>query len=273
VGVVADVLARVVELEAQRAELSVERLRHHLEETRVHGPCRDERDELLQVDPGARADRERLRGRGADRLGDEVVEQLDRVPGAGAADVEHVLGEGAQHRLEPGEHGGLGADHDVELAELGLGRRARERRVDEGHAGGGATLAQPRRRIGLAGRAVDDDQLAAALRAREQALLAAHRDLDLRRAGDAEEDDFRRRRERRRRARLGRAGGEQVGDALAIAVHRERERVALAEQVFRHAVAHEARGADESDLRHFVVSRSVRMPALCGVARRQAAQR
>src|SRR5205085_6676474 len=76
------------------------------------------------------------------------------------------------------------------------------------------------------------------------------RGLDLRRAGDAEEDDLRLRRERRRRARLGRARGEQVGDALAVAVHGEGERVALAEEVLRHAVAHEARGADESDLRH-----------------------
>ena len=45
---------------------------------------------------------------------------------------------------------------------------------------------------------------------------------------------------------LGRAGGEQVGEALAVAVGLEGQRVALGQQVLRHAVAHHA-DADESD--------------------------
>ena len=142
----------------------------------------------------------------------------------------------------------VGADHHVELAGLGLDRRSRERRVDEGDAGRGARLAQARGRVGLAGRAVDDDE--AAPRAGEQARRARHRRLDLRRAGDAQEDDLARRGELGGAAALLRAGGEQVGDALAVAVHGERERVALGEQVLRHAVAHQSRCADESDRCH-----------------------
>ena len=61
----------------------------------------------------------------------KLLSSLMMWPAPGPADVEDVLGEGAQHRLEPGEGRAVGADHDVELAGLGLDRRARQRRVDE----------------------------------------------------------------------------------------------------------------------------------------------
>ena len=50
------------------------------------------------------------------------------------------------------------------------------------------------------------------------------------------------------------SGSGKVGDAFAVAVHRECERMPARQQVLRHAVAHEARGADEAD-------RSVHRPA------------
>jgi len=112
----------------------------------------------VQVDASALADRERFGRGGADGLRDEVVQQLDRVAGAGRADVDHVLGEAAQHRFELRKRRVARADHHVELAELGFDRRARERRVDEGHALRGGEIAQPRGRIGLARRAVDDHE-------------------------------------------------------------------------------------------------------------------
>jgi imidazolonepropionase-like amidohydrolase len=180
------------------------------------------------------------------------------VPGARPADVEHVLREAAQHRLEAREGGRVGAHHDVEPALLGLDRRARERRVDEDGAGALGRRAHPRRGRRLARRAVDDHE-AGALRG-EQAVLAGDDRLDLRRARHAEEDDLRVLGERPRGGRLGGAGGEQVGHPLAVAVHREGERVALREQVLRHAVPHEAGRAHESDRCHACLRRRRRAP-------------
>ena len=57
----------------QRAEVAGESLRHHLEDARVDGAHRDDVDQLLRVDAGALADRERFGGGSADRLGDEVA--------------------------------------------------------------------------------------------------------------------------------------------------------------------------------------------------------
>ena len=204
VGVVADVLARVVELEAERAEIAVERLRHHLEQAGVDRADRDQRDQLLQVDAGARADGEGLGGGGADRLGDEVVEQLDVWPAPGPPTWNTFSAKQRSTGSRRGEGRGLGADHHVELAQLGLDRRARERRVDQGRAGGAR-----RRR---AGRAVESGSLVeqstmtqAAASAGQQALGTLDRGLDLGRAGDAQEDDVRGPGERRRRRLLGRA--------------------------------------------------------------------
>ena len=112
------------------------------------------------------------------------------------ADVDHVLGERLQHRLQLRERGLAGADHHVELAKLGLDRGARERRVDEGHFFRRGKFAQARRRVGFAGRAIDDDETGP--RAGQQAALADHARLDLRRAGDADEDDVALARERGR---------------------------------------------------------------------------
>ncbi len=61
---------------------------------------------------------------------------------ARSADMEYVLGEGAQHRLELGKLGRVGANHHVELAGLGLGGRACQWGIDEKHALGFADAAQ-----------------------------------------------------------------------------------------------------------------------------------
>jgi hypothetical protein len=174
------------------------------------------------------------------------------VPGARAADVEHVFGEAAQHRFEFREHRVVGADHHVQPALLSLDRRARERRVDQRDAGRGAALAQQPRRIGLARRAVDDDQ--PGLGAGQQAVRTVDDGLDLGRPGDADEDDLAARRELGGALRLECAAGEQVGDRRAIAVHGEREFMPLQLQVLRDPVAHQSRCADESDPCHTLYS-------------------
>ena len=69
-----------------------------------------------------------------DRLRDEVVDELDHEAVAGRARVDDVFAKRLQHGLQRGERRVVGADHDVELAELGLDRRARKRRIDEQHA-------------------------------------------------------------------------------------------------------------------------------------------
>jgi hypothetical protein len=80
-----------------------------------------------------------------------------------------------------------------------------------------------------------------------------NRGLDLGRAGDAEEDDLARSGQRRRRGRFGGAGGEQVGEPFAVAMHGVGQGMPLGEQVLRYAVAHQSRCADESDRCHVLV--------------------
>ena len=231
------------------ARSPLQRLGHDLEDARVHQPGRHQLDQLVQVDAGALADRKGLGGRGADRLRDEVVQQLDDVPGAGPADVEHVLGKAAQHRLERARRSAASAP-TITLslpASASTGVRA----------SGASTKLTPAAAQGSRSLAVESGSLVELStiirpwrRAGEQAVGARHRGLDLRRAGDAQEHDVAAAASAGRRRGLGRAGGQQVGHALAVAVHGERQRVALGEQVLRHAVAHQSRGADESDALH-----------------------
>ena len=166
---------------------------------------------------------------------------------AGRADVEDVLAERLQHRLERREVGRLGADHGVQAPFLGLLGRARQRRIDVARCRGGEVGAEPLGRRRLGGRGVDHDQAVA--RAREQALRAVDDLLDLRRAGDAEEDDVGAARAPRhcssppaRRRRAGRRGVMRLRLTLKVSG------IALGQQVLRHAVAHHA-DADESDPR------------------------
>ena len=76
---------------------------------------------------------------------------------AGPANMKDVLGESLERRLDARKHFGLCADHDVELAELSLLRRARERRIDEGDAVLREILPDAVGRGRLACRAIDDD--------------------------------------------------------------------------------------------------------------------
>jgi hypothetical protein len=51
--------------------------------------------------------------------------------------------------------------------------------------------------------------------------------------------------------------GQQIRHAIAVAVHRERQRETLGAKGPGHAVAHQSRGADESDALHEVFSRGL----------------
>jgi hypothetical protein len=158
------------------------------------------------------------------------------------------LGDAAQQRLESREGRIVGADHHVQAPGLGIHRRARQRRIDVAHALRGAGFAQACGRVGLAGGGVHDHQPLVC--AREQAVLAAEHGLDLRRAGHADEHDVARRGQLGGAGAFRRPGREQVGHAFAVAVDGDRQRMPLGEQVPGHAVAHQARGADESDALH-----------------------
>ena len=244
-GVVAQVLLRVGDRELEAAEIALEHLaEHHLEDAGVDAAGRDHLVQLGERQAALGGDRRRFGDRRRHRHRQHVVDELQHVAVARLADVEDVLAERLQHRLERLEVGGLGADHGVEAAFLGLLRRARQRRVDVARSLGGEVGADARRRRRLGGRRVDDDEAGA--RGLCQAAFAPDDVLDLRRARDADEDDVGRARDLDRARCLARAGRDQVGEALAVAVRLERQRIALGEQVLRHAVAHHA-DADEAD--------------------------
>jgi hypothetical protein len=74
----------------------------------------------------------------------------------------------------------------------------------------------------------------------------AHQPLDLRRAGDAEQDDGRGLRHFARRLHLARPALHDVLDRRPITVPHHRERITLLDDVLGHAMAHEAE-PDEAD--------------------------
>ena len=84
------------------------------------------------------------------------------------------------------------------------------------------------------------------MRPRLEAVWRAHEGLDLRRAGHAEEDDVAVARERLRALGLLGAASHEVIDRSAVAMAEDGKRKTLGEEIFRHAVAHEAE-ADEAD--------------------------
>ena len=176
----------------------------------------------------------------------KLLMSFSTMPWPGGTGVDDVLAERGEHRLQFRERRVVGADHDVELAQLRLDRRARERRVDEAHALRGERLAHLRGRRRLARRRVDDDEPLA--RHAGDAVLAVDDLLDLRRAGHAQEHDVGVARDVGVGLHFLGARREQVLERLAVAVDAHRQRKALGDEVLRDAVAHEA-DADESDAR------------------------
>src|SRR3954470_1525814 len=85
-----------------------------------------------QVDPGARADHERLGGGGGVDEPLQVDEKLHRVTGPWRPDVHDALGaaHGLEHRARAGDVRGLAADEDVQIALARL-QRIGHRRVEE----------------------------------------------------------------------------------------------------------------------------------------------
>ena len=167
--VVAEVLHRVDEreLEAGQIAVALEHLaHHHLEDAGVDGAGGDHLVQLLDRQARLRGGRARFGGGRGDRLRDEVVDELQRVAVPRRARVDDVLAERREHGLQLREHRVVGADHRVEPALLGLDRRARERRVDELARFAPKSIADRRRRRGLGGRRVDDDQSLARARQR-----------------------------------------------------------------------------------------------------------
>ena len=84
------------------------------------------------------------------------------------------------------------------------------------------------------------------MRARHDALRLAHQRLDLRRAGDAQEQNFGIARNLGGTRCLLGAAPDQIVDRSAVAMAHEGQHMPLLDQAFRHAVAHEA-DADETD--------------------------
>jgi hypothetical protein len=156
-----------------------------------------------------------------------------------------------EHRLQRLEVLGLGAHHGVEPAFLGLLGRARQRRIDQLDALGREVVADARAGGRLGGGGVDHDQALAA--AFEQAVLAVNNLFDLGRARDADEHDVAGLRAFGVGFGFLRAGGDQVGQVVAVAVDLEGQAEAFGQQVFGHAVAHHA-DADKSDFGGHLVS-------------------
>ena len=174
---------------------------------------------------------------------DEVVDQLHLVAQPERAQVNDVAGPAAQHRLDGSEGGVVAADHGVERAFLGFLGRARQRCIDQRHAGVLQFTAEREGRDRVRGRAVDDDQALPA--ARDYAVRSAQVGLDLRRAGDAQVHDVALRREFARRPGFRGAERLEMFDGLALAVAEHDQRMALGDEVPGHAVAHQA-DADEA---------------------------
>ena len=132
--------------------------------------------------------------------------------------------------LQRREHRLVRADHDVQPALLGLDRRARQRRIDEGDALLRERFARLRGRPRLRGRRVDDDQPVA--RGRHEPVGAEHDLLDLRRAGHAQEHDVGVARDVGIARDFLRARGQQILERLAVAVRAHRQRKPLVTRFF-----------------------------------------
>jgi hypothetical protein len=144
-----------------------------------------------------------------------------------------LLGPGFADRADALENATVRANHRGELTELRLGGCSAERSVAEVQADGSEPFRQSDRRDRVGGRAVDDDR--AGLGAGGDAVRSVDYLLDLRRAGDAEEDDARLAGEFLRRGGLRRTRRLELFDGPAIAVAHDGEGEALGENATRHA--------------------------------------
>ena len=107
--------------------------------------------EHFRRDPARAADRERLGERAADLEQHHVVHQLRDLAAADRAAMQDVGGKAAEVWPDARESGGIGPDHDAELAALGGVAGARDRGVGVGDADGrkaGRELAGERYRRG-----------------------------------------------------------------------------------------------------------------------------
>ena len=98
---------------------------------------------------------------------------LARLPGAGLADVDDPRRVGLEHRARGVHRLGRAAAHDRELAVLGAGLPARDRRVEREHAAPSAPRPAIRRAIAGGDRGVVDEQRARRHR-RQRAVVAEH---------------------------------------------------------------------------------------------------
>ena len=142
---------------------------------------------MLEVDAGALAYSKGFCGGRHNRLADEVVQQLDRVPCAWLAHMENVFCTTLEHGLNLGKSSLGRADHDVQTSSLGFDRRACQRRIDKHHAFAVRKFAQVGGGVGLTRRAIDDDQTCFGIA--QQTAGASHHSLDLRRTRHTNQDD------------------------------------------------------------------------------------
>ena len=148
--------------------------------------------------PGLDREDEALRDPEVDAGEDHLVDGLDGLARAARPEVGDLRAQPLEERPRALDASGVAAGEDRQGRLLGAFAAAGDRRVDIGHAGSREALREVARRGRADRRAVDDEA------ARGQALADAGRAeqdrLDVRRIGDADEDDV------GRRAELGRAG-------------------------------------------------------------------
>jgi hypothetical protein len=227
--VVAQILRRVRQREPQARQVAA--FEHapdeHLEQPGVHGARGNDLVQLSNRQARLRRGRARFRGRRADRLRDEVVDELQDDAVTGRACMDDVLAERRERRPKLRERFVVRSDDDIEPSLLRLERRAGERRVDKAHVLLGEELAHARGRRRLARRCVDDDQARA--RGARDPLRAEHELFHLGRARHAQDHDVAVARKLGRAGRFRGAGGEEVVGRSAVAMQQQRERMPVGE--------------------------------------------
>jgi len=203
------------------------------------------RQRPAQVQPGLARQDQRLGAGGQHRQRQQVVDQLQRDPVAGRADVEDVAPHGPQHRRDGREIFHVGADHEEERPSLGLRRRAPHRRVDQADPARGQGVAD-RPRGGRGDRAAVHQDRAGA-RAGGDAVRAERRRLHVGAVRQHRDDDVRLRGDGARR-RGHRRPGQRLGHIRVRVVDRQRE--AVPEQIPAHPAPHRAEPDQAEPLYH-----------------------
>ena len=204
------------------------------------GGCVDDLDQARRVEAEAAPHEHGLAGRRHGRGREVVVERLEGVPRAHAADLVDGAAQALQQGTGAGDVGGRAARHDGERAVRRAGHAAGDGRVHEGHAVRGQFAGQ-RARARRGGAAHVDEEAAASQSLGQPAERHLAHDAAVRQHGDGDVAGLAQRaRFRRRRAVLRREGPCHV---RARVVHGEC--VAGREQA-RHGPAH-APQPDEAD--------------------------